>query len=1202
MPQQPADKFVRHPWQRRHESTADREGHANHEKNGAHEIDEPREPHELRELREPVGSDSGEFVDLVTASNFSFLRGASHPEELVATAARLGARAISVTDRHTVSGIVRAHLAAREAGIHLVPGARIELWRDRAVGAQHLNWESTRPLDPPSQRLEIAVHAIDLDGWRTLCHLLTIGKRRAPKGRCLLTVHDLLEHHDGIMITVLPVTPIDRFLIEVLEGFASLTDLVRRDAVSLGIQRLGDPDEEIRLERTVDLGRRLGIPMLAQNDVHYHDASRRSVQDVLTCIRHGCTLEQAGRRLWPNDQRRLRAAEWMGRRFLDHPEALIRSLELTERSRECRLDHLRYEYPAEITPSEETPISHLRILVEQGAKRRFGPVTPDAVQTQLAHELQLIDELDYARYFLTVDDLVRFARGRGILCQGRGAAANSAVCYCLGITAVDPTRIDMLFERFISRERDEPPDIDVDFEHERREEVFQYIYRRYGRDRAALVAEVVTYRGRSAIREVGTALGLSRDLVDRLASETDWWSDGAIDPDRVRALGLDPTDHTIARLFVISESILGFPRHLSQHVGGFVITDGPLWNMVPVENAAMPDRTVIEWDKDDVDAMGMLKIDCLSLGMLSCIRRTMDLVNVDRLDRSDRSDQFDQFDHPESKIQDRTEPGRLELHSIPAEDPAVYEMFSRADTVGVFQIESRAQMSMLPRLKPKCFYDLVIEVAIVRPGPIQGDMVHPYLRRRDGEEIPAYPDAAVRRILEKTLGVPLFQEQAMSLAVAAAGFTPGEADQLRRAITAWKRKGNAITAFGERLQKGMAARGYEPSFAEQVFIQIRGFSGYGFPESHAASFALLVYASGWLKCREPAAFAAALINSQPMGFYAPAQIIRDAMEHGVEVRRIDAQASDWDCHLERTAAMPWDEFDPMGSTRTAAGATAIPPKPSVAKDQPAIRLGLRLVRGLPQIDARALMEAVRRHGRFETLEALANASGLSTSSLRRLAKADAFRSLGVTRQQALWKLQRWRDDDLPLFGALEDREPVVAPQGSRSPDDVAHIVGGGLEEPVARLPKVDSLASIANDYESMGLSLGRHPIACLRSGLAGQGVRSASELADQKACPNGCRLAVAGVVLVRQRPSTAGGIVFVTLEDETGITNLVIKPKIYVRYRRIARHAAAMVAVGRIERRHDVVHLVVARLEEIVRGDSARSSIDDFGSRSRDFH
>ncbi|MDA1025793.1 MAG: error-prone DNA polymerase [Planctomycetota bacterium] len=1170
MPQQPEDKFVRHPWQRRHEQSAGRKG------------DEQVEQVEQAERMTLSGSESCGFVDLVTASNFSFLRGASHPEELVATAAQLGARAISITDRHTVSGIVRAHLAAQEAGIHLVPGARIELWHDRSVGTRYLDWESKRPLDPPSRRVEIAVHAVDLDGWRTLCRLLTIGKRRAPKGRCLLTVHDLLEHHDGIMITILPVTPIDRFLIEVLEGFVNLTDLVRRDAVSLGIQRLGDPDEEIRLERTADLGRRLGIPMLAQNDVHYHEASRREVQDVLTCIRHGCTLDQAGRRLWPNDQRRLRPAERMRRRFSDHPEALVRSLELTERSRECRLDRLRYEYPAEITPSGATPISHLRILVEQGATRHFGPVIPETVRTQLDHELQLIDELDYARYFLTVDDLVRFARGRGILCQGRGAAANSAVCYCLGITAVDPTRIDMLFERFISRERDEPPDIDVDFEHERREEVIQYIYGRYGRDRAALIAEVVTYRGRSAIREVGTALGLSKDLVDRLASDTDWWSDGVIDSDRVRALGLDPDDHTIARLFVISESILGFPRHLSQHVGGFVITDGPLWNMVPVENAAMPDRTVIEWDKDDVDAMGMLKIDCLSLGMLSCIRRTMDLVNMDRSDRPG--------------------PDRLELHSIPAEDPAVYAMFSRADTVGVFQIESRAQMSMLPRLKPKCFYDLVIEVAIVRPGPIQGDMVHPYLRRRDGEEIPTYPDPAVRRILEKTLGVPLFQEQAMSLAVVAAGFTPGEADELRRAIAAWKRKGNAIMAFGERLQEGMAARGYDPIFAEQVFTQIRGFSGYGFPESHAASFALLVYASGWLKCREPAAFAAALINSQPMGFYAPAQIIRDALEHGVEVRRIDVQESDWDCHLERTAAMPWDRFTPMESNRSAAGGTAIPPKPSVAKDQPAIRLGLRLVRGLPQADARSLMETVRRHGRFETLEALANASGLSTSSLRRLARADAFRSLGITRQQALWKLQRWRDDDLPLFGELEARDPVTVSRGSQSPGDVIRIAGGGIEEPSAILPKVEPLTSIASDYESIGLSLGRHPIACLRSELARQGVRSASELADEKTCPDRCRLAVAGVVLVRQRPSTAGGIVFVTLEDETGISNLVIKPKIYVRYRRIARHAAALIAVGRIERRHDVIHLVVSRLEQIGRRDPDRSSDGDLESRSRDFH
>ena len=1193
MPQKPADKFVRHPWERRHEKTACQDGHHlidQNDQNDQNDQKDQKDRADQMDLAVPVSPNSEDFVDLVTASNFSFLRGASHPEELVAAAAQLGAKAISITDRHTVSGIVRAHLAAREAGIHLVPGARLELWRDHTVGTRHLNWESERPLDPPGQRLEIAVHAIDLDGWKTLCRLLTIGKRRAPKGRCLLTVHDLLEHHQNVLITVLPVTPIDRFLIEVLEGFASLTDLVRRDAVSLGIQRLGEPDEELRVERTVDLGRRLRIPILAQNDVHYHDASRRSVQDVLACIRHGCTIDQAGRRLWPNDLRRLRSAEWMQRQFSDYPESLSRSLELTERSRECRLDRLRYQYPAEITPSGMTPILHLRSLVKQGATQRFGPVIPETVQNLLNHELQLIDELDYARYFLTVDDLVRFARERGILCQGRGAAANSAVCYCLGITAVDPTRIDMLFERFISRERDEPPDIDVDFEHERREEVLQYIYRRYGRDRAALIAEVVTYRGRSAIREVGTALGLSRDLVDRLASDADWWSDGVIDPERVRGLGLDPADHTIVRLVAIAKSILGFPRHLSQHVGGFVITDGPLWNMVPVENAAMPDRTVIEWDKDDIDAMGMLKIDCLSLGMLSCIRRTMDLVNLDRAGR------------PESQIHDRTGPCQLELHSIPAEDPAVYAMFSRADTVGVFQIESRAQMSMLPRLKPNCFYDLVIEVAIVRPGPIQGDMVHPYLRRRDGEEIPAYPDSAVRRILEKTLGVPLFQEQAMSLAVAAAGFTPGEADQLRRAITAWKRKGNAITAFGERLKEGMAARGYDPIFAEQVFIQIRGFSGYGFPESHAASFALLVYASGWLKCREPAAFAAALINSQPMGFYAPAQIIRDALEHGVEVRRIDAQASDWDCHLERTAAMPWDEFEPMESNRPDVGVTAIPPKPSVAKDQPAIRLGLRLIRGLSKMDARKLRDAVRRHGRFETLEALANGSGLPASSLRRMAKADAFRSLGITRQQAIWKLQRWRDDDLPLFDKLEIHDPVAKPRGPKTPNDVIHIVGGGIEEPRAMLPKVEPLASIANDYESVGLSLGRHPIACLRSELAKHGVRNASELADEKTCPDGCRLAVAGVVLIRQRPSTAKGIVFVTLEDETGIVNLVIKPKIYARYRRIARHAVALIAAGRIERRHDVIHLVVGRLEKIARQDSDGYSIGDLESRSRDFH
>lgn len=1169
MPDQPPEKFQPHPWRRR---------------TGPSPI-----TNDLAADEDGTG-----FVDLVVSSNFSFLRGASHPEELVGAAAALGAPAMGLTDRHTVSGMVRAHLAAREAGLHLVPGARIELWRDRKTGEVSLDWERRDPFSPPSGRVEVAIHALDLEGWRTLCRLLTIGKRIAPKGHCLLTVHDLLQHHAGIAVTVIPARSIDRFRIEVIEGLATFGDLKRRDALSLGVQRLGGADDDLHVERIADLGARLGVPLLAQNDVHLHAPERRPVQDVLTCIRLGCVIETAGRRLWPNDERRLRDGGSMASRFADHPQAVTRSLEIAERSRSCRLDRLRYQYPAEVAPKPRSPMEHLRDLVESGARTRFGPIVPASVRRQLEHELQLIEELDYPRYFLTVEDLVRFARSRSILCQGRGAAANSAVCYCLGITAVDPTRIDMLFERFISRERDEPPDIDIDFEHERREEVLQYVYQKYGRDRAALVAEVVTFRGRSAMREVATVMGLSRDLVDRLAGDIEWWVDGVTDRERVRELGVDPDAPTIRRIFQIAEVMLGFPRHLSQHVGGFVITDGPLWEMVPVENAAMADRTVIEWDKDDVDAMGMLKIDCLSLGMLSCIRRAIDLVNDDRLGH----DGVEIDD--EAGIRRRRAPTPLEFHAIPAEDPEVYEMFSRADTVGVFQIESRAQMSMLPRLRPRCFYDLVIEVAIVRPGPIQGDMVHPYLRRREGGEIPAYPDSAVRRILEKTLGVPLFQEQAMALAVAAAGFTPGEADELRRAIAAWKRKGDAIAVFGERLQAGMAARGYDRVFAEQVFTQIRGFSGYGFPESHAASFALLVYASGWLKCREPAAFAAALVNSQPMGFYAPAQIIRDAREHGVEIRRIDVQASDWDCTLERRTAHSWDVID------TGAGAARPFTRRSVAVDQPAIRLGLRLIRGLVESEARRVIDAVRRNGPFQCLETLRRTSGVSTGTFRRLARADAFRSLGIDRQQALWRIQRWDDGDLPLF---ESAPGLVGPDAGVGPevetghgepaDAIRRVEGGGIEEPPAILPATTPMQSIAEDYASSGLSVDRHPIACMRRELAAMGARFASELSDETDCPGGARISVAGVVLVRQRPSTAAGIVFVTLEDETGIANLIVKPRVYARYRRVIRHAGILIADGRIERRHDVVHLVVSRAREHRPGDeSIRTSI----LRSRDFH
>ncbi|MAC19611.1 MAG: error-prone DNA polymerase [Phycisphaerae bacterium] len=1130
MPDRPPSKILPHPW---------------------HSRDGESSPSGDRTVRSV-------FVDLVVASNYSFLRGASQPEELVREAAKIGAEAIAITDRHSVAGVVRAHVTAKEVGIRLVPGTRIELWRDRHGAEQGEDWERRTPYSPPEGRVEVALHATSVRGWATICRLLTIGKRRTSKGRCRLVVHDLLEHHADVLVTLLPVAPIGGFEMEFLEGLLALTDLGERDALSMGVQRLDGPEDERHLQAAVVLGARIGVPLLVQNDVHMHTVDRRRIQDVLTCIRHGCTLETAGRRLHPGAVRRLYGETEMLGRFADLPEAVARTGMLADRSSGWSMDDLKYRYPAEIVPEGATPMSHLRSLVSSGARERFGSSIPEAVGERLEHEFSLIEELDYARYFLTVDDIVRFARSRGILCQGRGAAANSVVCYCLGMTAVDPTRVDMLFERFISRERDEPPDIDIDFEHERREEVMQYVYQRYGRERAALIAAVISYRGRSAIRDVGVVLGLSADLVQRLSADIDWWSDGIVDAERVRGLGIDPEAPAIRRLFEIASGILGFPRHLSQHVGGFVIADRPLWEMVPVENAAMPDRTVIEWDKDDVDAMGMLKIDCLALGMLSCIRKTLDLVNEDRSSR------------PSVDIQARTGPRRMELHTIPAEDPKVYDMISAADTVGVFQIESRAQMSMLPRLRPRCYYDLVIEVAIVRPGPIQGDMVHPYLRRRNGEAPVEYPDEAIRRVLQKTLGVPLFQEQAMALAVVAAGFTPGEADALRRAIAAWKRHGNAIAAFGQRLESGMAERGYEPKFVRQVFTQIQGFSGYGFPESHAASFALLVYASSWLKCREPAAFAAALINSQPMGFYAPAQIVRDARDHAVEVRRIDIAASDWDCTLERTVSRPWDQLEDDGDGRDQPRR-----RTTVAVDQPAIRLGLRLVRGLGEHEARRLVAAVRSHGPFTQLDELRRAAGVSMGVLRRLARADAFRSMGFNRQQSTWHLQKLRDEALPLF------DSAIPQEDRTSASDSGSTGRGGISEPRAALPSVPPIESIADDYAASGLSLERHPLACLRPVLARGGVRCAVELDDPAVTPDGVRISVAGVVLVRQRPSTAGGIVFMTLEDETGTANLVFKPRVYRRHRRLARHEVGIVAAGRIERRGDVVHLVVGRVERL---------------------
>jgi error-prone DNA polymerase len=888
------------------------------------------------------------YAELHVTTNFTFLTGASHPEEFVERAAALGLGAIAITDRNSLAGVVRAHIAAKETGIPLVVGCRVELTAkdspspsdtsrlrdsvpsclDRETsarssaardgvpprnGASDINTTSSLR-DFVSSSLSILLFPTSRSAYGHLCQLLTLGKRRAPKGECHLTLDDVLAHHEGLLAVVIPPPVLDDAFTDVFHRLKRTFD---DDRLSLAVSREYGPNDHARLAHLAELARDASIPLVATNDVHYHIPERRKLQDVVTCIRHGCTIHEAGFRLIANAERPLKAPKEMARLFAAYPDAITRTVEIAQRALQFNLDELRYEYPDEVCPQGMTPMQHLRRLTWRGADERYPGGIPDRVRAQVEHEFELIEELNYAPYFLTVHDLVIFARSRGILCQGRGAAANSAVCYCLGVTAVDPDRIDLLFERFVSKERNEPPDIDIDFEHERREEVIQYIYRKYGRDRAALTAEVISYRGRSAVREVGKAMGLSLDCVDRLAKNIDWWHDGVGDPRVLRDIGVNPDDPTIRAVMALSHEILGFPRHLSQHVGGFVITRTPLSELVPIENAAMPDRTVIEWDKDDIDAMGMLKVDCLGLGMLTCISKALRLVNEGRHGGRGKRDEeterrrdgetrrrSDRKGSPPTTLSLRHSvssslPDRpLELHTIPPEDPLVYDMICAADTIGVFQIESRAQMTMLPRLRPRCFYDLVIEVAIVRPGPIQGDMVHPYLRRRNGEEPVTFPNDEVKKVLGKTLGVPLFQEQAMSLAIVAAGFTPGEADRLRRAMAAWKRSGNQMKRFGERFITGMLARGYERDFAERCFRQIQGFSDYGFPESHAASFALLVYVSAWLKRHHPAEFAAALINSQPMGFYAPAQIVRDAQEHGVEVRPIDVQCSEWDCTVE----------------------------------------------------------------------------------------------------------------------------------------------------------------------------------------------------------------------------------------------------------------------------------------------------------------
>ena len=1190
------------------------------------------------------------YAELHALSNFSFLRGASQPEELVAQAKALNYSGLALTDECSLAGVVRAHVAAKEHGLPLIIGTELKcLAAGRPQGEGH---------DGPSQ-LKLVVLATDRTSYGAMSRLISKARRATRKGCYALARADLEDALAGCLIIWLPRADKTAWPGHEEEGRWLRERFARR--LWIGVELTTCGHDTRRLQLLEALGKKLELPCVAAGDVHMHRRSRRALQDVLTAIRLGLPLQAAGYALYPNGERSLRSLQRLSELY---PAPLLaQTLRIAERCT-FKLDELRYEYPEEIVPAGETPTSHLRALTMRGCAYRWPAGAPAAVRENIEHELRLIAELKFEPFFLTVHDVVEYARSQKILCQGRGSAANSTVCYCLRITEVDPSRMSMLFERFISKERNEPPDIDVDFEHERREEVIQYIYGKYGRERAALAATVICYRPRSALRDVGKALGLDLAQVDRLARGMQWWDGQRIDPDRIRASGFDPDDPVIARLIALTAEILGFPRHLSQHVGGFVIARGRLDELVPIENAAMPERTVIEWDKDDLDALGLLKVDVLALGMLTAIRRTFRLVH--------------EFGGPS------TAAGELELASVPSEDQAVYDMICRADTIGVFQIESRAQMSMLPRLKPRNFYDLVIEVAIVRPGPIQGEMVHPYLRRRSGEEEVTYPSKEVEAVLKRTLGVPIFQEQVMQLAIVAAGFSPGEADRLRRAMAAWKRKGG-LEPFQHQLIDGMRERGYAESFANQIFNQILGFGEYGFPEcvvgetrvvdadsgrwvtldevisgqahldntlacddelrlrkrkvlrvirsgvkpvwrlrtapgheitataehpfmtmagwrplgklkvgdhvaaarsvpvpdlessdihwdkvveievagdretydlkiegdhnfvannfvvhnSHSASFALLVYTSAWLKHYEPAAFCAALINSQPMGFYAPAQLVRDARAHGVEVRAVDVTVSGWDCTLERRE-----------------------------DGRPALRLGLRLVKHLSQEGAARLVSARARRP-FDGIADLAERAALDRRDLEALAAADALTKLTGHRHRAVWQVTGV-ERELPLLPA-------------------ATAVDEGI--PLLRAPREGQ--DIVADYGSVGLTLRRHPLALLRDKLQRRGVMPTRELWEQ---PNGKLVRTAGLVITRQRPGSAGGVTFVTMEDETGYVNLIVWNRVAVEQRAALLESRLLEVHGKLQREGDVQHVIAQRLTNL------SSLLGDLVVASRNFH
>ncbi|RZL04164.1 MAG: error-prone DNA polymerase [Rubrivivax sp.] len=1028
-----------------------------------------------------------DYAELRCLSNFSFLRGASRPEELVERAKEMGYKALALTDECSVAGVVRAHVAAKEHGLQLLIGSQFEV------------------LGPFP--LSLTVLACNLNGYGNLCEFITKLRRASDeKGSYQLGINDVTgaELQDCVVMA----SPKRMSAPAQLERAAKwlLDQFLGR--CWLGVELLSLLDDEIWLYRLRQVSELTAIPLVACGDVHFHVRSRKPLQDVLTATRINRPLTECGLALQPNAERHLRTRLRLAQTYPQ--DLLAETLHVAARCH-FSLDELKYQYPNEVVPEGETPASYLRRITYEGAGRRWPQGMSAKVQLQIEHELELISDLKYEHYFLTVADIVHFARSQNILCQGRGSAANSVVCYCVGVTEVDPERMNVLFERFISKERNEPPDIDIDFEHERREEILQYLYRKYGRERAALTAVVISYRPKSTIRDVGKALGFEPEVVDQLAKSHKWFDGRDVQEARLQELGLSLEDLKVQQLMVLTDQLLGFPRHLSQHPGGFVLTNGPLNRIVPIENASMPDRTVVQWDKDDLDAVGLLKVDCLALGMLTAIRKALDLIS------QRKGHQF-------------------EMQDIPPEDSATYDMISRAETIGVFQIESRAQMSMLPRLRPQCFYDLVVEVALVRPGPITGGMVHPYLQRRQGLEPVVYPSEALKQALERTLGVPIFQEQVMQISILAAGFTPGEADGLRRAMAAWKRKGG-LEPYYDKIVNGMTQRGYDKSFAIQIFEQIKGFGEYGFPESHAASFALLVYASSWIKCHHPAEFLAALLNSQPLGFYSPSQLVQDAKRHGVEVRPADVMYSDVDCTLED-------------------------------KDhRPAVRLGLRLLSGL-KTESAASIVATRQAQVFDSAEDLARRAGLDQHEMQILAGADALMSLSGHRRQQVWDASALRSTPLLLRDAPIDEEFLALPEAPEGEE-------------------------IVFDYAATGLTLRRHPLALLRPLLAKQRLRTAEELQD---CPDGRYVRCCGIVTLRQQPATANGVIFLSLEDETGVVQVICWKSIREAQRKELLESKLLAVYGKWQAEGEVRNLIAGKLLDL------SHLLGRLTTESRDFH